>query len=107
MAVAAETFVVERDADGAWSNLPAVTGSFGIRQGVWLSTGEYFVGGAAGVYNLWDGESWCAPDTRPFSREFRALARSPSSDRILSVTYSESNSQPLVLGRMELSPLSD
>lgn len=107
VAVVAETFLIERSSAGEWFSLPAIRGSFGVNEALFLSTGEIVTGGATGFYSVYTDDEWCQPESRPFSRDLRALHRAPGTDFVLTVTYSEHPSEPLLVARMEFPPPAD
>ncbi len=100
MAVVSSTFVFERSLAGEWSALPPLEGSYGLRDGVFFSTGDYLTGGGGGIFTIWDGSIWCEPETRALSRGLRGFARVPGSDIVFTVSYSETEREDAVVARL-------
>lgn len=99
MALISQTFVWERLPDGSWTPLPPLPGTFGITESLFISAHDFFVGGGAGIYTIWDGETWCESRARPISRDLRAVFKAPGGRHVFAVTYSESASESLILAR--------
>lgn len=106
-ALISETFVWSRSPNGTWESLPPVVGSFGLGEVIFLAEDELLAAGGAGVFGVWDGQAWCEPRARPFSRDFRALVRSPSGEHVFAVTYSEQVGQPVTLARLTFAGADD